>query len=191
MLRDKVISILHSFKLMNSRLSLRGELNAMSQKLIPWSKVESWKCKMCGKCCYNSRVPLNFEDYARIVSKYGEVYVIQDQNLFILRHKKDGSCVFLRIKEGKYVCKIQEDKPLVCKLFPFRVYSYPKFDNEHDSEFRYKDKIYYIYLDLDCNGIKLGNPSEELVSKVIPEIIDIYEGKRILQEYSTCLLRFC
>jgi len=160
----------------------------MNQNLISWSKVEDWKCKMCGKCCYNSRVPLTFEDYAKIVSKYGEVYVIQDENLFILRHKRDHSCVFLRIKEGKYMCKIQEDKPLVCKLFPFRVYSYPKLGDEKNSEFKYKDKLYYVYLDLSCNGIKLGTPSKKLKIRVIPEIIEIYERKRYIQEYSTCSL---
>lgn len=145
---------------------------------------------MCGKCCYNSRVPLNFEDYARIVSKYGEVYLIQDQNLFILRHKKDGSCVFLKFKGGKYVCKIQEDKPQVCKLFPFRIYTHPKFNYKNSSEFRYNGKLYYIYLDLSCNGIKFGRPSEELVSKVIPEVLEIYEKRRSIQEYSTCSLKY-
>ncbi|MBO3802083.1 MAG: YkgJ family cysteine cluster protein [Thermoproteota archaeon] len=154
--------------------------------LIPWSKVKNWRCKMCGKCCFYSRIPLSFEDYATIVSKYGEVYVVQDQNLFVLKHKKNGSCVFLRMKEGKYTCKIQEDKPLVCKLFPFRVYLYPKFKD--NSEFKYKNKSYYVYLDLSCSGIKLGAPSEELISKVLPEVIEIYERKLIFQKYSTSYL---
>jgi len=155
---------------------------------IPWRRVESWRCTLCGKCCINHRVPLLFEEYAKIEPKYGPRSVEPGEKGFYVRRLPDGSCYFLRRLGAGFICSIQEEKPYVCRMFPFRVAKTARYGNEKLSVFYYRKGVFYVYLDPECQGIALGQPSVEFVTKVIPEFIDIYLGNRPQQRFSTGIL---
>lgn len=69
----------------------------------------------CGKCCYNTRMPLTQKDINRI-EKLGykkESFIVMEKGIIYLRNK-GGKCVFL--KNNK--CIIYRHRPLGCKLYP-------------------------------------------------------------------------
>ncbi len=48
------------------------------------------------------------------------------------------------------------------------------------------DKEFFVYVDPRCTGLRFGrNPSNQLVSKTMPEVIEIALGLREKQFYST------
>jgi len=152
-------------------------LEANGFHMIPWKLVEDWECKFCGKCCINHKVPLLFEEYAKIEPRYGPSSVEPGERMFYIRLLHDGKCFFLKKHGEKYLCRIHDEKPYVCRMFPFRVLRVPKYGNEELSEFKYGTKVFYIYLNRGCSGVKLGNPSMRFVEKVLPEFIKIYANK--------------
>lgn len=130
-------------------------------------------------------MPLLFKEYARIEPEYGPRSVEPSDKGFCVRRLSDGSCYFLRRIGSNFICKIQEEKPYVCRMFPFRVAKKAKYGSEELSAFYYKREIFYIYLDPECQGITLGQPSVEFVTNVIPEFIEIYMGNNPQQRFST------
>jgi Fe-S-cluster containining protein len=50
--------------------------------------------------------------------KYGDYSTISE-----MRNRKDGSCIFLRTDEKRntYKCSIYENRPIICRLFPFYI----------------------------------------------------------------------
>lgn len=91
-------------------------------------------CKMCGSCCRHRDEPIILTGYdvyniakglgiepADVVKEYTELYPGPDSYLpiVVLKERLDASCKLLR--SGK--CTVQENKPLVCRLYPLGRYS--------------------------------------------------------------------
>jgi len=72
--------------------------------------------KFCGKCCYNTEMPLTMEDIARIESLgYSRNdFAIKIGSIYRLRNV-EGKCYFLS-EDNR--CKIYENRPLGCRIYP-------------------------------------------------------------------------
>ncbi|MEM2896403.1 MAG: YkgJ family cysteine cluster protein [Candidatus Bathyarchaeia archaeon] len=154
-------------------------------RAIPWSKLRSWSCLGCGVCCKMYNVLLTLYEAVTFLRKFGMDVLIPNLRGFYLRKTLDGKCIFQNEYFGKSLCRIQAIKPLACKLWPFRILKYPKYEERELAKFAYKDDVFYVYVDPACRGLSLGNPSEELVTKTIPEFIKIFLGIKQTQFYST------
>jgi Fe-S-cluster containining protein len=153
--------------------------------LIPWSEVNSWACKACGRCCVGYRVPLKMDEYARVANLYGHNVVELGLGKVYLRHGPGDRCIFQHPSQGRWVCALQAIKPLACKLFPFRVQSKPVYRRGDGSGYRFRDKTLHIYMDPACPGIVPGKPSERFLLHTLPEIAEIGMGLRWKQRYTT------
>ena len=72
--------------------------------------------KFCGKCCYNTEMPLTKEDVERI-ERLGfkrEEFTVEVDGILRLRNL-NGRCVFL---DNDNRCKIYDHRPLGCKIYP-------------------------------------------------------------------------
>ncbi|MCX8171469.1 MAG: YkgJ family cysteine cluster protein [Candidatus Bathyarchaeota archaeon] len=153
---------------------------------IPWSHVSLWRCNGCGICCREFEVVLTFNEWLNITKKYGVGFTKSGLNKFYIGKKPDGSCIFLYMApDGKWLCGLQDNKPLACKLWPFKVLNKPKYGNSKEALFQYYGQNFYVYIDTFCPGIYWGQPTAELIYKVIPEFIEIALGIRQRQIYST------
>ena len=110
--------------------------------LIPWRRVKGWACVHCGRCCSTYDIPVTFEDELRL-RKFGSVFRKGKVGLYL--KKKKGTCVFWR--KGR--CKIYDERPTACKLYPFYVKKWGK------EEARFNG--YYVYVDSKCGGINKGD----------------------------------
>jgi Fe-S-cluster containining protein len=153
--------------------------------LIPWSEVNSWACKACGRCCVGYRVPLKMDEYARVANLYGHNVVELGLGKIYLRHGPSDRCIFQHPSQGRWVCALQAIKPLACKLFPFRVHSKPVYRRGDRSGYRFRDRTLHIYMDPDCPGIVPGKPGERFLLHTLPEIAEIGMGFRWKQRYTT------
>ena len=154
-------------------------------RLIPWGEVHSWSCNACGRCCRGYRVPLKMDEYVKIASRFGYGAVEVDLGKVYLKRDLNKRCIFQHYWGGKWLCSLQEIKPLACKLYPFRILRKPRYPRGSGAYYKYRGVELYIYLDPNCPGIRLGSPSREFVSKVLPEIVEIGVGVRTKQYYST------
>ncbi|NHW00053.1 MAG: YkgJ family cysteine cluster protein [Thaumarchaeota archaeon] len=148
--------------------------NAQGESLVPWRLVENWKCVLCGKCCINHRVPLLFKEYARIEPKYGPRSVEPGEKEFYLRILPNGNCFFLRKKGKLFVCRIHNEKPYACRIFPFRISRTAKYGYDELSFFKYGGEAFHVYLEKNCRGIVLGEPSLEFTGRTIPRFLQLY-----------------
>ncbi|MBS7606288.1 MAG: YkgJ family cysteine cluster protein [Candidatus Bathyarchaeia archaeon] len=153
---------------------------------IPWSYVNLWRCNGCGICCKEFEVVLTFNEWLYITKKYGVGVTKTGLNKFFMGKRADGSCVFLYpAPDGKWLCGLQNNKPLACKLWPFKILNKPTYSEAKEALFEYNGQKFYVYVDQFCPGIRFGLPSAELVYKIIPEFIEIALGIRQKQVYST------
>ncbi len=125
------------------------------------------------------------DEYARILSRYGQGVVEVGLGKVYLRHGFEDRCIFQQPIMGRWACAIQSIKPLACKLFPFRVLSRPIYGRGDGSEYRYRGRSFYIYLDSNCEGIIVGRPSERFYGQVLPEVLELGLGMRWKQRLTT------
>lgn len=85
------------------------------------------KCTQCGKCCIKyegelgsitkaeyDRLPSFAKEYASKLP-YLDIY-----DIWVSPTENDKSrCPWLYIKEGKYYCEIYENRPDVCRNYPY------------------------------------------------------------------------
>jgi Fe-S-cluster containining protein len=72
--------------------------------------------KFCGKCCYQTEMPLTEEDIERI-EKLGyrrQDFVVKVNGVYRLRNV-NGKCFFL---DESNRCKIYEHRPIGCRIYP-------------------------------------------------------------------------
>lgn len=155
---------------------------------VPWRYVASWSCNMCGRCCRDYRVVLKPEEWVRLVERYGPSVAEVGHGKFYLRRRPDGSCIFLTKVGDKWLCGLQEAKPKACKLWPFKVLSWPKYGRPAEAYIEYADIPLYVYVDPYCQGIKWGTPTPTFVRTVLREFIELALGIRVEQEHSTAKL---
>ncbi|MFQ6053260.1 MAG: hypothetical protein ACE5OO_03390, partial [Candidatus Bathyarchaeia archaeon] len=53
------------------------------------------------------------------------------------------------------------------------------------SEYRFRDRTFYVYLDPSCPGIVVGRPSQRFLRRTLPEVVEIGMGVRWKQRYTT------
>lgn len=152
---------------------------------VPWRWVSSWHCTACGICCRNYNVVLNYREWLNIVRKFGVEFTSCDLNRLYLKRKPNGSCVFLYHFGGRWLCGLQNMKPRACKLWPFKIYSRPKFGRPQEALFEYAGRKLFVYVDPSCRGIVWGAPTRFFVHRVLPEFVEIALGNRSEQLFST------
>ncbi|RLI06498.1 YkgJ family cysteine cluster protein [Candidatus Bathyarchaeota archaeon] len=155
---------------------------------VPWRHVASWSCKLCGRCCREYRVVLKPEEWLRLVEAYGPSVAEVGHGKFYLRRRADGSCIFLVRAGGKWLCGLQDMKPKACKLWPFKVLSWPKYGRAAEARITYMGFPLYVYVDPFCPGIRWGEPTPHFVSSVLREAIEIALGVRVEQHHTTSKL---
>lgn len=73
--------------------------------------------KYCGKCCYNTEMPLVPEDISRIEELgYSREFFVDDSSGIPRLRNINGHCVFL--DPATNACKIYEYRPIGCRLYP-------------------------------------------------------------------------
>ena len=79
-------------------------------------------CEQCGTCCKNKMIFLTPDEVSKIARylnsdphNFAEVYYDGIFPRIALKHKPDGSCIFLT-EDNK--CKIHEVKPFQCHTYP-------------------------------------------------------------------------
>jgi len=152
---------------------------------LPWRYVEDWACVNCGQCCRGYNVVLSFPEWVNIVRTYGLGATESSLNRFFLGKKIDGTCLFLNRIGSMPYCTLQSTKPRACKIWPFKVLSEPKYGGATEASYDYANDHIYVYVDTFCSGVRWGTPSRRLISKVLPEFLDIVLGLREKQVYTT------
>ena len=86
---------------------------------------ESFQCnRYCGECCKKLVVEVTNLEIKKIKSLGYKGKNFLEKDFFgsgtnVLKRNKDG-CIFLKKEEdGKYSCKIYENRPKICKDYPF------------------------------------------------------------------------
>lgn len=140
-------------------------------RLISWKKVKLWECIACGECCNCFNIPLKSIEYARMIKIFGNEIIDLNKNpvKIFLKRRENGRCIFQYYLYGKWICAIQQIKPIVCKIFPFSIFK----STNRKALYKYKGNLYKIYLEKSCKGIKLGKPSNEFIYKILPKAIEL------------------
>ncbi len=123
-------------------------------------------------------------EWTRITQVYGgSVTEISADGLFL--KKRQGRCIFQHRRNGKWLCSIQNMKPVACKLWPFKILRRPKYGKAAESALEVGGRKMFAYVDPLCKGLRFGNPSEEFLTKILPEFVGISLGSYSDQQYST------
>ena len=157
-------------------------------KAVPWKMIRSWSCNWCGDCCKPYLVPLTTYEWLRMVQRYGYSSIRPGVDGFYLKKNEDGRCIFQYTNGNRWLCVIQDYKPIACKLWPFKIFRRPKYGSSEQASFVFHGQSFYIYIDSLCPGLTWGKPSERIVKRVIPEMIQIKLGWRYKQSFSTTRL---
>lgn len=128
---------------------------------------------------------LDFPEWVNIVKTYGVEYTQPGISRLFLRHKTDGSCVFLQNCYGNWLCSLQQTKPAACKLWPFKISDKPKWGRPSEAVYNHSNMKLYVYVDPSCAGIRWGTPHPDFAGTILPEFIDMALGQRRKQQYST------
>ncbi len=106
-----------------------------------------------------------------------------DEIYFVRR--SDGRCIFQVPIFDRWICGIQKNKPIVCRVWPFIVMTNPEYGSPELAAFVKNQSNYYIYIDRKCKGI--GCHGQNKIDKdLLSEIIQISMRTRKTQSYSTC-----
>ena len=101
--------------------------------------------------------------------KYGPV-VFSYKGKYYLLMKPDGSCLFLRYKDGHASCAIYHDRPRVCRIYPFYVRRKPLDEargEEEDAAYNYNGNKLYVYIDSACPGVNREQNISTLVKSAL------------------------
>ncbi len=158
-------------------------------KPVPWSYIESWNCIECGMCCKDYRVVLALDEWAKIAKTYGFESTNAEGTRLYLSKKRDKTCYFLTSTGDSCVCGLQYSKPKACKIWPFKVFASPKFGMAKQAYFRYQNRDLFIYVDMACSGLSFGHPSQDYMTRILPEFIEVAADLRENQVHSTSKLK--
>lgn len=106
-----------------------------------------------------------------------------DEVYFVKR--PDGRCIFQVPISDRWICGIQKNKPMVCRVWPFIVMTNPEYGCPELALFIKNRSNYYIYIDSKCKGI--GCHGKNKIDKdLLSEIVQISMRTKKTQSYSTC-----
>ena len=77
-----------------------------------------FKCHNCGHCCTDVVCRPTVRDAVRIATTWLECG--DERYIMVLRQIRDR-CFFLRKKKKEIVCSIYDSRPILCRLFTFRL----------------------------------------------------------------------
>lgn len=151
---------------------------------IPWKHIRSWNCIRCGRCCREFQINLRFYDYARIAQHWPETVDVDHTGVPFIK-RAHGRCVF---QHSSGLCRLQPQgmKPIICKLWPFKVFPAARRRGHDNARFHYKDGDFFVYLNpfyKICPGINRGVTKD--LPLVVKEIIEIFHNLSRDQQYST------
>jgi len=152
---------------------------------VSWRNVKSWNCIDCGVCCRDYQVVLDFNEWVKIVRNYGVEATKPGISKLYLGKRSDGSCIFLTKLGDSYFCGLQNMKPKACKIWPFKIFSRPKYGTPREALYTYRGRNFFVYVDPACIGLSWGKPSQEFKYRTLPEFIEIAAGLREKQFHST------
>jgi Fe-S-cluster containining protein len=155
---------------------------------VPWRYLQDWNCSACGVCCKGFEVVLDFPEWINVVKAYGVEFTQPSISRFYLKRKSDGTCVFLYNIYGKWLCGLQDMKPLACKLWPFKVSDKPKYGRANEAVYNVEERRLFVYVDPSCLGLKWGTPTQEFINETLVEFIDLALGVQKKQFFSTSRL---
>ncbi len=143
-----------------------------------------FQCQHCGRCCTNLSVVLTGQEAEKNLLKANS-----HLNQFYLNelNKSKQSCVFLEKRKDKYYCSIYNERPLLCKAYPF--YLHPINGK--------------LYVDQSCPGVTIGKNDtldRERINRRVVELKDRFlkdiikdlpmrARQALLFKYSTLLFR--
>ena len=130
-------------------------------------------------------MPLKMDEMVIISSKYGPNVLEYGVGKAYLRNQSNGRCEFQRPLMNRWICTLQGTKPTACRLFPFRMHHKPIYKGGENAKVAIGDRVYYLYIDPDCKGIELGQPSERFRNEIVPEIVRIGMGLPVKQKFTT------
>ena len=163
----------------------KGELNFLEDE-----SEFVFSCEQCGKCCRNREdiviSPHDFfhmvkgtgKDPQEVIERYTNVYVGDNSHMTVMqlryRDEPNGqtTCYFLGRKDGKFYCRIQENKPFVCRAYPLgRVTAFgEQRDNAAETTGRYF--LQDISYDDGCIGAQNAN-----IKNIKQQVTDWLGGK--------------
>jgi len=127
-----------------------------AHKYVPWRNVRGWTCIRCGLCCMRYLVSITLGEAMYYQVKYGPVVFRKDDKYYLFM-KPDGSCIFLRKYNGIAYCAIYNERPIVCRLYPFYISKKPlPLRDEKNAVYHYNGVEIYVYIDAVCPGINRG-----------------------------------
>ncbi len=61
----------------------------------------------------------------------------------------------------------------------------PLYRRGDNAKVQIGEHVYYLYMDPDCKGITLGQPTNRFAREIVPEIVRIGMGLPVKQKYTT------
>ena len=185
----------NNYKMQLAEKFQKGEIGFLDEN----SEFE-FACDQCGKCCRNRDdillTPFDLYHMVRatgkpieeIISKYGDTYIGDSSHLPIVRlryrEEPDGSttCYFLGHKDGKAICRIHDNKPTVCRIYPLgkMVALQPK-DSTVPVDLKPK---YFLQQEPDEKCVGLARSHREHVKQVVVDWIGGKENMEHADRYS-------
>ena len=154
-------------------------------KPVPWSQIHSWDCDACGECCRWFDVPVTIHEYVKICQAHGLGFIYFRRGEAWLKLQVGKRCIFSAPRNGRWLCSLQEEKPLACRNWPFRVTKQPISASSDAAKYECGEWSCYVYADPRCPTIVHGKPTPDFADKVVGEFIQIALGKTNHQNYST------
>jgi Fe-S-cluster containining protein len=74
-------------------------------------------CQACGACCrsaFRGHVPVTGDDHARLLPEEQARLTVFDGTRCFMR-MREGACVALEQREGRWSCAVYERRPQVCR----------------------------------------------------------------------------
>jgi Fe-S-cluster containining protein len=154
------------------------------EKYLNIIREVGFTCDRCGKCCtseFNDHIFLLDDDAQRIIEGHGREYLRPApyfdlcDNLgrfyvmgYALKIKPNGDCIFYTGNS----CEHYEDRPMICKIYPYMLHKEP--DEDGNIDFRQIGG-------LDEHGL-YHNEVEEEECKEILKIVKEYESGFLRQQ---------
>ncbi len=141
----------------------------------------------CGFCCQTLKPILDDHEKEILIDHFGENVIVGEHRLSKIT-KLGERCFFQRYVDGQSICLLQNTglKPASCRTYPFVVSVEPLgLGRDEEASLDFNGQEFYVYVDSDCAGVNLGNPSGRLVDKILPEVLKIAISDIEDQEHTT------
>lgn len=154
-------------------------------QFVPWRRIADWECLTCGVCCKLYSVVIDFPEWLHISRIHGAEKTVPGIDRLYINRRSDGSCVFLSDFQSIHYCGLQQMKPKACQIWPFKVLDVPKYGMNREAAYPYGSRVFYVYADSMCSGVKYGVPTFSFLNQTLREFVEIALGIRRQQMKTT------